>query len=147
MRLPGFRLASALLLLAVLGCGDSPTEATGVDLTGTWTATAIVATNKANPSQTSNVYAGGLRFSVTFNANNSYTQTLTNPGSAPQIESGSYAATSTSVTFTRTSPSPITTTVLAFTRVGNVLTITSGDSMNDFGSGPVPATLVATLSK
>ena len=121
--------ALAVTLTATLGCGD----ATGVsveDLTGTWVATQFLFTNPANAAETFDAIAAGGSLSLTVQATGDYTATITEPGSAAEVVTGTISVEGNVVTIAESgqgSPTPY-----AATRSGDTLTLTTDDEEFDF---------------
>jgi hypothetical protein len=144
--------AAVVVIALVLGCGKEeptrPREITLAELVGTWTATKIEFTNKANSNQKIDAIQLGWKYTLTINANGEYAESLS-------FVSGA-----------RTTTGPVTiqgnNTILpsvfsadfgddmsfAVTLSGNALTLT-GDSAFDFDNNETdePAKVVIVLQK
>jgi hypothetical protein len=126
----------------VLGCGSSvePSE-----LTGTWDATVFRFTNLANTSQTVDLVAQGGGFTITLSANNTYQATITVPGAADDVTSGTWQYSSLDgLTLTETGQTGGTDINVSL--AGSTMTLSSTDGITfDFGAGDVAVRLDATL--
>ena len=117
----------------VVGCSSDSTGTT-LNIVGTWHGTKFEVTSVANPATKVELVSQGLTITVVFNANLTYVTTLTAPGQAPEVSSGTYVLTASSLTLTATGSPPEVTT-FAVTLSGNTLTATGGAINFDFGSG------------
>ena len=137
---------SALTVLLMAGClGDS----TGVevdDLAGTWTATAIVATQTADPFESLDVMAlEQATVTLVLGADGTYTLTFTSPQEDPEIESGTFAVVGSTLTLTETVEGSEDFTI---DRDGDTMTLTGSDTFEfDPLVGEEAATLVITLTR
>jgi len=151
-----YRSLTALfvLLSAAIGCSGAESPATPTptpavtlsDFVGSWSATSVVHTNKANPAQTFDIIAAGgeVRFTM-----------LVGGGTRTWVELGTYAdewdalvtlsgSTVTSVPVEASRP----TIVASVTLANGVLTMTNANAMFDFaltGATGVPTSEVSTF--
>ena len=142
----------ATLLLAT-ACGsddgsDPVDEVTVADLVGSWTASSLVYTNQADPSETFDLIANGGEVRVTV---------LTGGRARTWVDFGSFSdewdaqLTMNGSTLTST-PAEASRPVqhFTFTLVGDVLTLTNQDDAFDFtltGASPVAVTAVTVLER
>lgn len=122
----------------VLGCGGG----TGPDLpnvVGTWNATKIQVTNKANVAQTSNLTLLGATLTVVFRSDNTFTATFAAPGQPADASTGTWTQNSSTLTLTDDSSSGSDVNTFAYTVSGGTLTLSGGEIDFDFGSGDVPS--------
>ena len=129
---------------AALSCGGG----TGPDLpniVGSWHATTIQVTNKANSAQTTNLITLGVTIQVVLNANLSFTATFSAPGQAPDVSTGTYVQTATTLTLTDNTASGGEVNAFTYTLSSSTLTLSGGSLDFDFGSGEVPVRLDVTL--
>ena len=145
------RLAGKLVLAGVIGsigagCGSDSTGANGLpNIVGTWHASSAVVTSVANPATSSNLIALGASLQVVFNANLTYTSTVTIPGQAADVSNGTYVETATTLSLhDAVNPADVVTFSLAVN--GAALVLTGGSPFTfDFGAGDVPARFDLTL--
>jgi hypothetical protein len=121
--------ALAITVIATIGCSDT----TGVsveDLTGTWLATQFTFTNPANAAESFDLIAAGGTLSLTVDATGDYTATFVEPGSAPDVTTGTISVEGDIVTISESgqgSPTPY-----AASRSGDTLTLTTDEEEYDF---------------
>jgi len=127
------------------GCSSDSTGTSLPEIVGSWHATTAVVTSVANPATTANLIALGATVQIVFNANLTYTSTVTLPGSAPEVSTGTYVETAIQLTLTDSSQSgEVVTFSLAVS--GGTLMLTGGTPFTfDFGAGDVPARFNLTL--
>ena len=144
-------LAAPLLAVTfVVGCGDSngpgSTSEEIVDaLVGTWNATSMVFTNKANSSETFDLIANNGSLSLTFTATGQFSGSTTFGGETETL-SGTFVVQGTNLITTDTGESESET--IAFTLSGNTLTLTLDDEFDFDDDGfDEPATLTIILQR
>ncbi len=115
MKLLRTLIAPLLAVTFVAGCGDSTPEEVAKALAGTWNATSVVFTNKANSSETFDGLAGGGSVNITFTAAGRFSGSFTELG-------GTFVVQGTNLIITNTGESDPQT--VAFTLSGNTLTLT-----------------------
>ena len=132
-------IAPLLAVTFVAGCGDSTPEEVAEALAGTWNATSVVFTNKANSSETFDLVAAGGSANVTFTAAGGFSGSFTDLG-------GTFVVEGTNLIITNTGESDLET--VAFTLSGNTLTLTVDDEF-DFDDDGVDesASLIIVLQK
>ncbi len=123
MKLLRTPIAPLLAVTFVAGCGDSTPEEVAEALAGTWNATSVVFTNKANSSETFDLLAGGGSVNITFTAAGGFSGSFTELG-------GTFVVQGTNLIFTNPGKSDPDTA--AFTLSGNTLTLTVDDVDFDF---------------
>jgi hypothetical protein len=147
---PGSLSRAVLVAVLLSGCGDSsPAEPDGItiaDLVGSWSASSVLFTNQANPSQQFDIIALGGELRVTV---------LQSGGARTWLDVGDVsdewdAALTLSGTQLTSTPVESTrpTRHYAIELSGNVLTMTSTDASFDFtlsGATGTPATEVTVL--
>ncbi len=84
--LGGLALVAAASLAA---CDDDPTGLTPEELAGTWDATAASVSNPADPTQTLDLIALGMVFSLTLQADGSLSVSI-DIGDGPDVDTGTY---------------------------------------------------------
>ncbi len=132
-------IASLLAVIFVAGCGGSKNEEVAEALAGTWNATSVVFTNKANSSETFDLLAAGGSANVTFTAAGEFSGSFTDSG-------GTFVVEGTNLIITNTGESDSET--IAFTLSGNTLTLTVDDEF-DFDEDGVDesASLIIVFQK
>ncbi len=132
-------IAPLLAATFVAGCGHSTPEKVAEALAGTWNATSVVFTNKANSSETFDLVAAGGSANVTFTAAGEFSGSFTDLG-------GTFVVEGTNLIITNTGESEPET--VAFTLSGNTLTLTVDDEF-DFDDDGVDesATLIIVFQK
>ncbi len=118
MKLLRTLIAPLLAVTFVAGCGDSTPEEVAEALAGTWNATSVVFTNKANSSETFDPLAVGGSVNITFTAAGGVSDSFTELG-------GTFVIQGTNLIFTNPGKSDPDTA--AFTLSGNTLTLTVDD--------------------
>lgn len=143
--------AGALCLgvaLALGACGDDPAD---IDTTpdpaiapfvGDWRASAMVLTNKANPSVAPDLIAEGAQFDLNVQPSGQYTAILTYQQQA-STEIGFLSVSGSVVTLQRTFPSAQTSTA-SYSFSGSTLTLV-GDSEFDFNLDGTPEEATAEI--
>ncbi len=123
MKLLRTLIAPLLAVTFVVGCGDSTPEEVAEALAGTWNATSVVFTNKANSSETFDPLAGGgsVNTTTTFTADGRFSGSSTELG-------GTFVVQGTNLIFTNPGKSDPDT--VAFTLSGNTLTLTVDDEFD-----------------
>ena len=130
---------------AVLGCGDSGTGPTTVNLVGTWHASSLRVTSVAHPASTLDLLALGVTVQIVFTSNHTFTSTFTAPGEAPDISTGTYTQTATSLTLTNDQSSGGDVLVFTLTSSAGALLLSGGPLDFDFGTGEEASKLDVTL--
>ena len=99
------RIAFATLILAAIlasACGDSsPAAPTAQTLQGTWRATKAEFVSTTNSSRRVDIVAQGATVTLAFSGSGT-PFTMTEPGSAPEVQTGTWSASSDVMTFVRT---------------------------------------------
>jgi hypothetical protein len=135
------RICFALLVLvAVLApacggkSGTSPTAPTPQTLDGTWRATKAEYTSVATSSKRVDVVAQGTTLTVNFSGTN-FTLTITDPGKAPNVTTGTWSATQDIMTL---KPTGMTWSwMFDMTFSGNNLTLNGASVEFDFAANGV----------
>ena len=132
-----WRLLLAIPLLIGLGvsCGDDVKEA---DLVGTWAATQFVFSDFGDPVTDFDVIDSGGEITIVIRANNTYTITFTMPGSAPEVDDGTWALDGSVLTFDAGTADETTFDVSVS---GNILTIYTDDIGFDLNEDGVDETV------
>ncbi len=147
------RTLSTIVLAAVLvvGCSDStdPGNVSEDDLAGVWTATQFLFTSTADPNVTLDMISQGGTFSLTINADGTYSEAGVFGGNPREVENGSgtYVIQGTNLMLTEDEdPEPFT---VAFVLSGNTLTLSATDETFDFDEDGVEeaATLEIVLTR
>jgi len=133
--------AIPLVIGLATACGD---DVKVEDLVGTWNATQFVFSDFGDPVTDYDVIASGGAVTLTIQANNTYAISFTLPGSAPEMDDGTWALSGSTLTL---DAGTVDETVLSISLSGNTLTFHSTDITFDFGDGDVPAKLDATLTR
>ena len=138
MKLLRTLIAPLLAVTFVAGCGDSTPEEVAEALAGTWNATSVVFTNKANSSETFDPLAGGgsVNTTTTFTAAGGFSGSFTELG-------GTFVVQGTNLIFTNPGKSDPDTA--AFTLSGNTLTLTVDDVDFDFDDDGVDESASVTI--
>ena len=140
MKLLRTLIAPLLAVTFVAGCGDSTPEEVAEALAGTWNATSVVFTNKANSSETFDPLAGGgIGEITTFTAAGGFRRSS---AGAP-VGGGTFVVQGTNLIFTNTGESDPHT--VAFTLSGNTLTLTVDDVEFDFDDDGVDESASVTI--
>lgn len=139
MKLLRTLIVPLLAVTFVAGCGDSTPEEVAEALAGTWNATSVVFTNKANSSETFDLLAAGESVNVTFTAAGEFSGSFTDVGGTFVVEGTNLIITNTG----KNDPHAV-----AFTLSGNTLTLTVDDEF-DFDDDGVDesASLIIVLQK
>ncbi len=137
-RRKGGWLAFAALL--AMGCGGN---STGPDqapdllpFVGSWRATSLIVTSKANPAVHPDLVQEGAQFDLDVQPSGQYTAILTYSGQA-STEIGMASVSGNIVTLARTFPPPPQTTTATYTLQGDLLTL-EGDTEFDFNLDGTP---------
>ncbi len=134
MRLMRTLSTTVLAAALVVGCSDStdPGNVSEDDLAGVWSATQFLLTSTADPTVTVDRISQDGWFTLTINADGTWSEEGEFPGDPPKVESGSgtYVIQGSNLVLTEDDdPEPFT---LAFVLSGNTLTLTSTDEPFDF---------------
>lgn len=131
-------MLTGILAGVALGCGGGA----GPDLpnlVGTWHATKIQVTNKANATQTTDLILLGATIQLVVRNDNTFTATFSAPGQAADASTGTWTQTATTLTLTDDSSSGSDVNTFTYTLSGSTLTLSGGEIDFDFGSGDVPS--------
>ena len=139
-------LLATALAAGLASCGGDSTDNNNVSLLGTWTLTKFEFVNASNSTIKTDLIALGGSGTITFNANASWSSSLTVPGQGTLSASGTYTETATSLTIV-TNDVPPETSVFAKGLSAHILTLTGGSTTFNFGTGDVPATLNVIATK
>ena len=124
------------------GGGSSPAAPTPQTLEGTWRATKAQFVSVNNASRQVDIVAQGSTLTLVFSGTN-YTRTMTEPGQPPDVQTGTWSA-STDVMTLR--PSGVTWSIqFEMTFNGNSLTLNGGSVEFDFTGNFEQAKLYMTL--
>lgn len=115
--------AAAAAVLAACGDGDGNGPPAS-DFAGTWDATSMEFTERANPANHVEVIGLGATFVITLSANGTYTATITAPGEAPEVTTGTWSAGADVITIRETGMSG--NMQFDYTLVGDNLTMLGG---------------------
>jgi hypothetical protein len=83
--------ALAAISIACGGGGDGGSGPPATSLVGTWNATKVEFTSKANPTQKVDVIAQGATMTLVLNGNGTYDQTMKVPGQPDDITNGTWS--------------------------------------------------------
>ncbi len=151
MRLIGTLSATVLAAVLVVGCSDSTDSghASEDDLVGVWNATQFLLTSTADPNVTIERISQDGWFTLTINADGTWSEEGFFPGNPPKTESGSgtYVIQGSNIILTEgDDPEPFT---WGFVLSGNTLTLSSADEPVDFDGDGVEeaATLEIVLTR
>jgi len=146
MRSP-VRTLSVTLGVVLVACGDGGTEPSASSFTGSWHATKLEYVSVANPSTKVDVIGQGATLTVQFNGGGGYTSTLTMPGEAQEITTGTWEASVDVFTMRWTEGAFTNEMQFDWTMSGSTLTLVGATSDFDFaGTGELqPAKLNVTL--
>jgi len=136
--------AAAVLLMACGGDGSGPRPN---EFAGTWNATKYQFTNKANTAQKVDVISLGATLVVILDQNGTYQATLTMPGDAPEVTTGTWDASVDVFTIRETGSTGEM--QFDYTLSGNTLTLSGANDDFDFDSdgNPEPARVSAILTR
>ena len=139
-------LFATALAAGLAACGGDSTGNSNVSLLGTWTLTKFEFVNASNSAIKSDLIALGGSGTITFNANASWSVSLTVPSQGAFTSSGTYTETATTLTIV-TNEVPPETSVFTKGLSAHILTLTGGSATFNFGAGEVPATLNVIATK
>ncbi len=138
-------LAAAALMVGCteLTLGPNATNEEIADaLVGSWTATSMVVSNDANPSETVDLLAEGVSFTLTMTAEGAYTGNFSSPGENESF-SGTYVVNGFSLTLSEEGDDD---EILAFTLADGLLILTMDESWDfDEDGTDEDATMVVQL--
>jgi len=137
----------AVGLVAACGSSSSTTGPSLPNIVGTWQATKFEFVKIADPATKVELVAAGGSAVLVFGANQSFSATLSFPGSQPEVSSGTFTVTATTATITITNTVPTQVLNFALVLSGNTLSLTGGTATFDFGTGDVPATVNITMTR
>ena len=134
------RVLLAFAALVAVNCGGNATgpdpTPNAVPFVGSWRATSLVVTSKANPSVHPDLVQEGAQFDLDVQPSGQYTAILTYSGQA-STEIGTASVSGNIVTLVRTFPAPTRTTTANYTLQGDLLTL-EGDTEFDFNLDGTP---------
>jgi hypothetical protein len=132
------RFSFAILILVVLftpacgGGGSSSVAPTPQTLEGVWRASRAEFVSAAGSSRRSEIVSQGSTVTLAFSGSN-YTFTIAEPGQAPEVQTGTWSASSDVMTL---KPTGVTWSIqFDMTFSGNNLTLNGGSVQFDFNSG------------
>lgn len=135
------------ILLATCGSDNSFTAPGGVvdnTLVGTWRATRAEFVSVASPGVRAEIVSLGATLVISLDAAGGYTRTITDPGQRPDVQTGTWSATSDVLTLR---PSGVTFTIeFDFTLNGSTLSVSGGHVEFDFNGDEVPDEAVLSAS-
>ena len=134
----------ALALILMSACTDA-TGVEPVDLAGTWTATSIVYTGVENAELSVDVTDEGVTLTLVLGADETFTQTVTEPGLDDEIDTGTYSIADTILTLSDSLED--LTDLFTIARDGDTMTLTIAEEFEFANDVPVAATLVITLTR
>jgi hypothetical protein len=137
-------IISALALMLMSTCTDA-TGVEPVDLAGTWTATSIVYTGVENAELSVDVTDEGVTLTLVLGADETFTQTVTEPGLDDEIDTGTYGVAGTN--FTLSDSLEDLPDLFTIARDGDTVTLTISEEFEFTNDVPVAATLVITLTR
>jgi lipocalin-like protein len=138
-------MLTGILAAVVVGCGSDNSGPNLPNLVGSWHATRIQVTNKANAAQTADLILLGATIQLVLKADHTFTATFVAPGEPPNPSNGTYTQTATTLTLTDDAASGGTVNVFTYTLSGGTLTVSGGEIDFDFGSGDVASKLDVTF--
>ena len=141
----GKLVVAGFLGTVAAGCGGDNAGPSLPNLVGTWHATKIQVTNKANASETIDVTPLGATLEFIARADHTFTATFGIPGEPPDVSNGTYVQTATMVTTTDDASSGGQVNVFTYSLSGGTLTMSGGTVDFNFGSGDVASRLDLTL--
>jgi hypothetical protein len=147
------RKLSAFVMLAVVavGCSDStaPEDVTLADLVGTWNATSATFDEVAGDGLIEVIGTFGVSMSITIASSGAYTITVTVPGEAPDVETGTATAANGVITATPSAPGEDPEVIQIRSLSGNDMTLYFADEEFDFNDDgtETDATLTVVLRR
>jgi len=141
----GSRFAALAALAVSLACGGDSSGPSRDKFAGIWDATKLEYTNTANTSEKVDIIALGATYVIELTSGGDYTATVTPPGGAPEIETGTWSASADVFTLKETGSSG--NMQFDYTLSGNTLTASGANTDFDFDGDdvPEPARLSAVL--
>ena len=134
MRLMRTLSATVLVAVLVVGCDDSadPGNVSENDLVGVWNATQFLLSSTADPTVTVERISQDGWFTLTINANGTWSEAGVFPGNPPKTEGGSGTYVIQGSDLVLTEDNDTETFTWAFVLSGNTLTLNSADEPFDF---------------
>ena len=123
-------ILAALVILVFGSCKDSSTGPSPQGLTGTWQATKAEYVSVANPSTKVDIVAQGSTVTLVLDTS-TFTLTITDPGKAPKVTTGTWTSTTDTMTLEPSGMSGGWT--FDMTLSGNTLTLSGANVLFDFG--------------
>jgi hypothetical protein len=141
------RVIGIAALAGFLACGDGGTAPNPDELAGTWDGTKVEFINEANPAQRVDVIAAGGSYVLVLQSAGSYQGTLTVPGEAPMVATGTWSASADIFTMNETGTSGDM--QFDYSRSGATLTLSGANTDWDFNDDGVdePAKVTVVLVK
>jgi hypothetical protein len=139
-------LVSVLSCLTV-ACSSSSTGPTVPNVVGTWNATKAEFIRVANPATKLELISAGASVKAVFAADNTFTLTASLPGTQPDVSTGTYTVTTSTLTLNITSNTPAENITFTLSMSGNTMSLTGGTAPFNFGNGDEAATVNLTLTK
>jgi hypothetical protein len=125
-------VAAAMIAPACGDDGSSPSAPTPQTLEGTWRATRAEFVSATNSARRIDVVAAGAVVTFAFSGNN-YTFTMAQAGQTPQVQTGTWSASSEVMTLVRAGSSGNQQFDMTFS--GNNLTLNGANALFDFNTG------------
>jgi Lipocalin-like domain len=126
-------LLAGAAFLSITACGSNPTAPDPKTLVGTWNATKAEFVSIANSSTKEDIVAGGSTVKLVLSAS-TFVFTITDPGQAGQVATGTWSASSDVMTLTW-STGFSGESQFDFSLSGDRLTMTGGHVPHDFTVG------------
>jgi len=129
MRKTALFVLVALAIIGALSCKDSTTGPSPQGLSGTWKATKAEYVSAADSSKKVDIVAQGSTLTLVLETG-SFTLTITDPGEAPSVTTGTWTSSSDTLTLAPSGTS--FTWMFNMTQSGNNLTLSGGHVQFDF---------------
>ncbi len=132
MRLMRTLSTTVLAAALVVGCDDSTDPVSEDGLVGVWSATQFLLTSTADSTVTVDRLSQGGWFTMTFNANGTWSEAGEFPGNPSKVESGSGTYVIEGTNLLLTEDDDLVPFTVPFVLSGNTLTLTITDEPFDF---------------
>ncbi len=126
-------LLAGFACLSITACGSNPTAPDPKTLVGTWNATKAEFVSVADPNTKADIIPQGSTLTLVLSSS-TFVFTITDPGQAPEITTGTWAASSDVMTLTY-STGALGESQFDFSLSGDRLTLTGGHVPHDFAVG------------